>query len=64
MSIFLGVGGLQILEGCELSSQMSKEVCIQGWYQKFSDGGLKYGFQGTITAKNLRKNSFYFLTGG
>ena len=35
----------------------------QGWRQEFSDGGLtlptrglKYGFQGTINAKNLRKN--------
>ena len=39
-------------------------VCwIQGWRQEFSDGGLtlptrglKHGFQGTINAKNLRKN--------
>ena len=35
----------------------------QGWRQEFSDGGLalltrglKYGFQSTINAKNLRKN--------
>ena len=38
---------------------------IQGWRQEFSDGGLsrptkglKYGFQGTINAKNLQKNRF------
>ena len=36
---------------------------IQGWRHEFSDGGrtlptsgLKYGFQGTINAKTLRKN--------
>ena len=43
----------------------------QGWRQEFSDGGLtlpmrglKYGFQGTINAKNLRKNRFLPSDGG
>ena len=42
-----------------------------GWRQEFSEGaltlptrGLKYGFQGTINAKNLRKNHFSPSTGG
>ena len=40
------------------------------WRQEFSDGGLilptrglKYGFQGTINAKNLRKIAFHLPTG-
>ena len=44
---------------------------IQGWCQEFSDGqltlptrGLKYGFQGTINAKNLRQMIFYLPRGG
>ena len=43
----------------------------QGWRQEFSDGGLtlltrglKYGFQGTIDAKNLRKYRFSPSDGG
>ena len=43
----------------------------QGWCQEFSDGGLtlpmrglKYGFQGTINAKNIRKNRFSSSEGG
>ena len=43
----------------------------QGWRQEFSDGeltlptrGLKYGFQATINAKNLRKNRFSPFDGG
>ena len=43
----------------------------QGWRQEFSDGGLirptrglKYSFQGTINAKNLRKNCFPPSDGG
>ena len=43
----------------------------QGWRQEFSDGGLtlptkvlKYGFQGTINAKNLRKDHFPPSDGG
>ena len=43
----------------------------QGWRQEFPDGGLtllmrglKYGFQGTINAKNLRKNGFPPSDGG
>ena len=43
----------------------------QGWRREFSDGGLnllmrglKYGFQGTINAKNLRKNRFSPSDGG
>ena len=43
----------------------------QGWRQDFSDGGLtlptrglKYGFQGTINAKNLRKNCVSPSDGG
>ena len=43
----------------------------QGWRQEFSDGGLtlptrglKCGFQGTINAKNLRKNRFSPSDGG
>ena len=43
----------------------------QGWRQEFSDGeltlptrGLKYGFQGTINAKNLRKNRVSPSDGG
>ena len=43
----------------------------QGWHQEFSDGGLtlpmrglKYGLQGTINAKNLRKNCFSRSEGG
>ena len=42
----------------------------QGWRQEFSKGGLtlpmrglKYGFQGTISAQNLRKNRFHLPTG-
>ena len=43
----------------------------QGWRKEVSDGGLslptrglKYGFQGTINAKNLRKVAFHLPTGG
>ena len=36
----------------------------QEWHQEFSDGGLKYGFQGTINAKNLRKKRFSPSDGG
>ena len=43
----------------------------QGWRQEFSDGGLtlltrglKYGFQGTKNAKNLRKNRCSLSDGG
>ena len=43
----------------------------QGWRQEFFDGGptlptrgLKYGFQGTVIVKNLRKNRFHLPTGG
>ena len=43
----------------------------QGWRQEFSDEGmtpptrgLKYGFQGTINAKNLRKNRVSPSDGG
>ena len=43
---------------------LSKKAYIQqGWRQEFSDGGLtlptrglRYDFQGTVNAKNLRKN--------
>ena len=52
-------GLLQLLP-FEMSQYMAK-----GWRQEFSDGGLtlpkrglKYGFYGTINAKNLRKNRF------
>ena len=45
--------------------------CRQGWRQEFSDReltlptrGLKYGFQGIVNAKNLRKNSFDLPKGG
>ena len=31
----------------------------QRWRQECPTGGLKYGFQGTIDAENLRKNSFF-----
>ena len=44
---------------------------LQGWRQEFSDGGLtlptrglKYGFYGTINAKNLRKNHVLPFDGG
>ena len=48
------------------------ETCaLQGWRQEFSDGGLtlpteelRYGFQGTIDAKNLRRNGFSPSDGG
>ena len=53
---------------CMLNYLLEKN---QGWRQEFSDGGLtlqtkglKYGFQGAINAKNLRKIAFHFLTGG
>ena len=43
----------------------------QGWRQDFLTGGLtlptrglKYGFQGALNAKNLRKNRFSFSDGG
>ena len=43
----------------------------QGWRQEFSDGGLtrptrglKYGFQGTINVKNLRKSRLSPSDGG
>ena len=43
----------------------------QRWRLEFSDGGLtlpirglKYGLQGTINAKNLRKIAFHLPTGG
>ena len=43
----------------------------QGWRQEFSDGGLtlqtrglKYGFQGTINAKILRKKSLFTFRRG
>ena len=42
---------------------LMKLFIMLGWRQEFSDGGLtlptrglKYGFQGTINTKNLRKN--------
>ena len=44
---------------------MTHDNTLQGWHQEFSDGGLtlltrglKYGFQGTINAKDLQKNCF------
>ena len=44
---------------------------LQGWRQEFSNGGLtlptswlKYGFQGTINARNLRKNRVSPSDGG
>ena len=49
----------------------TKQIAGQGWRQEFSDGGLtlptrelKYGFQGTINAKILRKNRFSPSDGG
>ena len=43
----------------------------QGWRQEFSDRGAdsfdewaKYGFQGTINGKNLRKITFHLPMGG
>ena len=43
----------------------------EGWRQEFSDGGLtlparglKYGFQGILNAKNLRKNRLSPSDGG
>ena len=54
-----------------LSSTYLLHCQIQGWRQEFSDGGLtlptrglEYGFQGTINAKNLRKNRFLPSGGG
>ena len=48
----------------------SNYLSRQGWHQEFSDEGidssdrgLKYCFQGTITAKNLRKKIFHLPTG-
>ena len=47
------------------------QTFYQGWRQELSDGGLtlptrglKYGFQGTINAKNLPKNRFSPSDGG
>ena len=44
---------------------------MQGWRQECYDGGLtlptrglKYGFQGTMNAKNLRKIAFHLPAGG
>ena len=44
---------------------------VRGGARNFPTGGLipptrglKYGFQGTINAKNLRKCRFHFPTGG
>ena len=31
----------------------------QGWRSVFSDGGLEYGFQGTINAQKSPKNRFF-----
>ena len=47
------------------------DIKYLGWRQEFSDGGLtlptrglKWGFRGTIDAKNLRKNRFSPSNGG
>ena len=57
---FINVGELEI-----------HTVLMQGWRQEFSDGGLnlptrglKYGFLGTINAKNLQKIAFHLPTEG
>ena len=34
------------------------------WGADSSHGGLKYGYQGTINAKNLQTNSFLISDGG
>ena len=54
-----------------LQSMWLCDVSNQGWRHEFSVGGmtlptrgLKYGFQGTINAKNLRKNRFSPSDGG
>ena len=50
---------------------LGRHTMLSGWRQEFSDGGLtlstrglKYGFQGTINAKNLQKNRFSPSDGG
>ena len=35
------------------------DVLLRGGARNVRPGGLKYGFQGTIDAENLRKNSFF-----
>ena len=49
-----------------LEKEMLAELSVrcQGWRQEFSDGGLKYGFQGAINAKNLQKIAFHLPMGG
>ena len=62
-------GKISSILGCvELNNEEFIEG-YQGWHQEFSDGGLtvpmrglKYGFQGTINAKNLRKIAFHLPT--
>ena len=57
------------IRGSSLFQQRSQATYGQGWRQEFSDGGLtlptkelKYGFESTINAKNLRKR-FAFQQG-
>ena len=49
--------------GSEKHMNNYNEITSQGWHQVFSNGGLtlsmrglKYGFQGTINAKNIQKS--------
>ena len=63
LSFELGVSDMQLPGPLRLGTDMCDVK--QGWRQEFSDEGLilptrglKYSFQGTINAKNLRKNRF------
>ena len=68
---------LQIRANVPFSSERNSDIRLkypavnQGWRQEISDGGLtlptrglKYGFQGTINVKDLRKISFHLPMGG
>ena len=59
------VNRLEVIEPFLVQFALMLDDCMQGWRQEFSDGGLtlptrglKYGFQVTMTAKNLRQNRF------
>ena len=61
---------LQIQADVPFSSERNSDIRLrysavnQWWCQEIANRGLKYGFQGTINAKNRRKISFHPPTGG